>query len=217
MWAATSRSLNTALTPTAMLGANTTGMRCATSAMRAFSATENPAVPITTALPISQARPASSPTSRPMKGVPGWSKAAARAIPSSFKAASISMRPMRPEAPAMATRIVLIFLTPQKSAAQFLRRGPMDRRPPLPRPPTGPPALLLLRRRNRHVRRAQINDSGRGRHRKLGRRTGDHVALHVIELVVHEEHRDTPLHHGPLAGFEAIDVIPSVSVEDIRQ
>jgi len=51
------------------------------------------------------ATPTISPASRPTKGVPGRSKAAARMTPSSFSAASISILPMRPEAPAIATRM----------------------------------------------------------------------------------------------------------------
>ena len=51
------------------------------------------------------ATPAISPASRPMKGVSLRSKAAASTTPSSFSAASISILPMRPDAPAIATRI----------------------------------------------------------------------------------------------------------------
>src|SRR5690606_16899236 len=138
MRAATSSSLNVALTPTLMLGANTIGTRCAAASIRARPASSKPVVPMTAPTPLrTQAsrwarvpsgrvksirksaparassadaviatpvlRPRNSPASRPSAGLPASSSAPARLMSSASSAASMSIRPMRPVEPAIAT------------------------------------------------------------------------------------------------------------------
>src|SRR5436853_14249 len=74
-----------------MLGDSTTAVRWAYSAMRAFSSSLKPVVPMTSLTPSSAQ-------------MARWSIVAASARSSLCAMASISMRPMRPEAPATATR-----------------------------------------------------------------------------------------------------------------
>ena len=122
--------------------------------------------------------PAISPASRPMKGVALRSVEGGEATPSSFSAASISILPMRPGAPAIATRIWDIGLFSHRNGPA--RRPPgMDRAPPQraragggSRPRASAPAPPRMTRglRRRRPRCGRASPAKKGGSRSAARR-----------------------------------------------